>query len=106
MDYHICGGAVGGNRNVVNVCYTKQRLDVGIVGLRLEGIPEKYYHIDLSLGYLCTDLLVSAKRAREVALYGKLGCLGDKLCSRSRAAEIKLLECSCWTDCRFWSRSQ
>ena len=93
MDNHIRGGAVGGNRNVIDVGYSEKCLDVGVVRLGFQGVPEEDYHINLSLCNLGANLLVAAERARKVSLYGQVGCLCNELCSCAGATEVKFFKC-------------
>ena len=88
MDNVIRRYAVGCDRNIIHYRDTKERLNVGVVGLRREWIPEENYHVNLPFRYLCADLLVAAKRARKVSFNRQFRCLADKLCRRTRTAEV------------------
>ena len=37
----VAGGAIAGNGNIPNYCHPQERLDIRVVGLRFERIPEK-----------------------------------------------------------------
>jgi hypothetical protein len=57
----IGGGAVARDGNVVDHGNTKQRLDVDVVRVRLQRIPEENHEIDSPLDTRRADLLVAAK---------------------------------------------
>ena len=88
MHYVIRRCAVGCDRNIIHYRDTKECLYVGVVGLRREWIPEENNHVNLPFRYLCADLLVAAKRARKVSFNRQFRCLADKLCRRTRTAEV------------------
>ena len=60
-NHEICGRAIAGNGNVPNDRYAQERLDVWIMGLRFERIPEKDEKIDFTISYLGADLLITAQ---------------------------------------------
>src|SRR5262245_18822923 len=62
-DQHVGGREVAGDRNVPQRRQAKERLDVGVVRLRLERIPEEDEQIDRALGDPGSDLLVAAERS-------------------------------------------
>src|SRR6478735_12837363 len=64
-DDHVRGGDVVGHRNVPQRGQPQQRLDVRIVRLGLQRIPEEDQHVDLPLGDFGADLLVAAERAGQ-----------------------------------------
>ncbi len=62
-DQEVGGGAVAGHRDVPHHGDAQQRLDVRVVRLRLERVPEEDQDVDLALRDLGADLLVAAERA-------------------------------------------
>jgi hypothetical protein len=59
-DHKICGRSIAGNGYIPNDRHAQERLDIRIMGLRFERIPEKDEKIDLAIGYLGADLLIPA----------------------------------------------
>ena len=83
----IRGGAVVGDRDIVDLRDAKQRLDVGVVRHRGQGVGEENDDIDLPARDLRADLLVSAKRAAEVGAHGQPRRLVDLGGGGSRPAQ-------------------
>jgi hypothetical protein len=61
-DHEIGGGPIAGNGNIPNYRHSQERLDIRVMGLRFQRIPEKDEKIDLTLGYFGADLLIPAQR--------------------------------------------
>ncbi len=62
--YHeIGGGAIAGNWNIPNYRHAQERLNIRIVGLRFERVPEKDEKVNPAVGYLGADLQISAQRS-------------------------------------------
>jgi hypothetical protein len=72
------GRSVARDGDVVDDRDAKKGFDVHVVGVRLERVPEEHDRIDSSLGNRGADLLVSAERAAEEPVDGKLQLLGDQ----------------------------
>ena len=63
---HIVGGSfVCRYRHVVNDGDTQKRLYVGIVRLRLQRVPEKYYRIYFALRDVRPYLMIAAERTAQ-----------------------------------------
>ena len=62
-DQEVGGRQVAGHRDVPDGGDPQQCLDVGVVRLRLERVPEEDQQVDAALGDLGADLLVAADRA-------------------------------------------
>lgn len=90
MDDIIGGRLVGGDGNVIDNGDAQECLDVGIVRLGLQGIPEKDDDVDLPFGDLCADLLIAAERARKIAFDLQPRRFGNEFCRRARAAKVEL----------------
>jgi hypothetical protein len=59
----VCRGTVTGDQDVPHDAHAQQGPDVGVVGLRLQRVPEEHEHVDLALGDHCADLKVATKGA-------------------------------------------
>lgn len=90
MDDIISGSLVGGNGNVIDNGDAQECLDVGIVRLGLQGIPEEDDNVDLPFGDFCADLLIAAERARKIAFDLQPRRFGNEFCRRARAAKVEL----------------
>src|SRR5699024_7143684 len=60
-NHKVCRGAVAGHGDVTEHADAQQSFYVHIVGLGLQGIPEKDHHIDLVLRNSCSNLQVAAQ---------------------------------------------
>ena len=89
MDDIIGGSLVGGNGNVIDNGDAQECLDVGIVRLGLQGIPEEDDNVDLPFGDFCADLLIAAERARKVTFDLQPRCLGNEFGRRARTAKVE-----------------
>jgi hypothetical protein len=76
MDEHLCGGDVGGQRDVVHITQAQQRHLIGLTGLCIDGVAEEQEQIDLVAGDAGRDLLVAALDARQESLDLQARCLG------------------------------
>jgi hypothetical protein len=79
-DQEIRRCTIARDRNVVNHGYTKKRLDVYVVRMRLERIREKDDEIDSSLDDRGADLLIATERSA-----GEASDIETKLRSEDRA---------------------
>jgi len=66
-DHEVCGGPVAGNRDIADNRDSEQGLDVRVMRMWLQRIPEEHQQIDLALGDAGADLLVTAVRAAPEA---------------------------------------
>jgi hypothetical protein len=74
LEHKVRGRAVARDRHVVDDCDPEERLDIDIVGVRLERVPEEDDEVDPTFGDRGTDLLVAAEegpkgpQARDVSI--------------------------------------
>ena len=64
-NHEIGGGAIAGNGNIPHDRHAQERLDIRIVGLRFERIPEEDEEVDLAVGDLGADLLIARPRGHS-----------------------------------------
>ena len=90
MDDIIGGRLVGGDGNVIDNGDAQECLDVGVMRLGLQGIPEKDDDVDLPFRDFCADLLISAERARKIAFDLQPRRFSNEFGRRARAAKVEL----------------
>ena len=66
-DHEVCNIPVAGNRDIADHRDAEQCLDVWVMRMWLQRIPEEHQQIDLALGDTGADLLVTAVRAAPEA---------------------------------------
>jgi len=66
-DHEVCGGPVAGHRDIADHRDAEQRLDVRVMWMWLERIPEEHQQVDLALGDAGADLLVATVGAAPEA---------------------------------------
>src|ERR1035438_14162 len=76
-DHEISGGPVAGHRDIADHGDPEQGLNVRIMRMRLERIPQEYQQVDLALGDTGADLLVAAIRAAPEAGDGQAELLQE-----------------------------
>jgi len=60
---------IAGHRNVPHRRHAQQGLDVRVMGLGLEGVPEEHQQVDPLFGDLRSQLLIAAQRAADHAFH-------------------------------------
>ena len=96
-EHEVGRGAVAGDRDVVDDGDAQQRLDVDVVRVRLQRIPEEDHEVDPALSDRRADLLIAAQRPAQEAMHreaelgrelraGRAG--GVQLVLRERAAVV------------------
>ena len=83
---------VAGDGRVVDDRHPQQRLDVDVVRLRLERVPEEDHEVDAPLGDRRADLLVAAERAAEEARDRQAELARDQPAGRAGGEQLVLLE--------------
>jgi hypothetical protein len=66
-NHEVCGGPVAGNRDIADHRHSQQNLDVRVMRMWLQRIPEEHQQIDLALRDPGADLLVTTVRAAPEA---------------------------------------
>ena len=84
----IRSGAVARDRAVVDDRDAEQRLDVHVVGLRLQRVPEEDNAIEPAFGDSRAHLLVAAERSAEKAMDGQVERLGHEPTGRARRVQL------------------
>ncbi len=92
MDEHLCGGDVGGQRDVVHITQAQQGHLIGLAGLCIDGVAEEQQQIDLIAGDAGRDLLVAALDARQEPLHLQARGLGDHLAGRTGGHQFMLAQ--------------
>jgi len=87
-DHEICGGPVAGHRDIADNRDPEQGLDVRVMRMRLQPIPEEHQQIDLALGDAGADLLVAAVRAAPEADDRQPELLLQQVTGRGRRGQL------------------
>ena len=91
-EHEVRGRAVAGDRHVVDDGDAQQRLDVDVVRVRLERIPEEDHEVDAALGDRRAHLLVAAERAAQEAVHGQAELARELGAGRAGRVELVLRE--------------
>ena len=66
-DHEICGGSVAGNRDIADDRDSEQGLDVRVMRMWLQRIPQEHQQVDLALGDAGANPLVLVSLAKNHA---------------------------------------
>src|SRR4051794_8702211 len=92
--HEVGAGAIAGDRDVVDDGDAEEGLDVDVVRLRLERIPEEDHEIDAAFGNARPDLLVAAERAREESRDLEIELTGEERAGGTGAEQVVTRECA------------
>src|SRR5713101_1574417 len=90
-DQEVGGCPIAGDRNVADHRDPQQCLDVGVVRLGLQRIPQEHQQIDLALGDPGTDLLVTAEHSGP--LRKQVAASPSRSCSRRPVVAVANSSC-------------
>lgn len=83
---------VAGHRNIPHGRDSQQGLDVRVVGLGFEGVPEEHQQVDPLFGDLCAELLVAAQGPADHALHRQAEVFGQQQAGGAGGHQVMLGE--------------